>query len=957
MAMPPLVGRELDLAVALEQLKRVERGTPAALLVRGDAGIGKSRLVAELAGRASQLGYSVLSGRADDLDHGIPYAVFRDVLARLDPESHDAGHVAELRATFDGASNAHAGDGVALTFAAAVRWLRGVITRAPALLVLEDLHVADRQSLALTTLLLRLADVGVLTILTLRPQSTSADLEELCMRMAFDGRGAVVELGPLDRHDTQLLIANKLDAAPDDALIDTIYQASGGNPFFAGEMAESLADGGAVAVDGDKARLVPDAPAIGMRPSTALLRSLFVGTSTDIQLAKVMAVFGRFSLRHLPLAERLTGQPSDAVSQSFDRLVNAGLLVGTANGFEFRHSIVRDTLYEDIGPAERRRIHAAVATELATERRAGILMDVLELAIHVAASAEPGDVEAASVMLEAGRAVAASAPLVSAEYHRRAAGLLPAESSLRSDALAFQARALHSGARPREAADVGRSALARLDPGPLRQATTALVVNDLYLGGLVDEALAVVDDELARGGDRCPLLALRTNLLLQAGRYTDAAAVFPDAVAAVQGEPAPPAAALMAHSHLVQYANHVGRVDVAAKLLDMVAALATDQQASSTVALAAHELIAFTDWRPGLVVRIEEHLATARELRPDAVTLSIGGRSESTQIRLLWLTGHWDAALESIRNASFDLEQRGAVITSQLMLCVACEILIDRGDLDEARATAARLVAPIVSNRRHAALVRARIHHALGESSAATALLEAERADAATAEATVWRTAEIMRQLVDLAIEDGRGEEAHGLADELKALAGRTGWVECQLPALRARALADGDAAAAHDYLALATSERWEVEQAHAALVLGELGIEPGRHLADAYRAFDSFGAAPWRRRAAASLRARGLSVPRRAVSAASPLTETELQLARLVREGLSNRQIATAMHYSRKTIEVYLSRLYTKTGCGSRLALIRAIDTGAIDVESGGVGTAEADETLDGPAQARIEA
>ena len=54
----------------------------------------------------------------------------------------------------------------------------------------------------------------------------------------------------------------------------------------------------------------------------------------------------------------------------------------------------------------------------------------------------------------------------------------------------------------------------------------------------------------------------------------------------------------------------------------------------------------------------------------------------------------------------------------------------------------------------------------------------------------------------------------------------------------------------------------------------------------------------------------------------------------RLVRQGLSNRQIAAAMHYSRKTIEVYLSRIYAKSGCASRLELIRAVDTGAVRVD-----------------------
>ena len=71
----------MDLAVALEQLKRIEHGGSAALLVRGEAGIGKTRLAAEIArARRARSATATLSGRADDFDRGIPYAVFRDVL-------------------------------------------------------------------------------------------------------------------------------------------------------------------------------------------------------------------------------------------------------------------------------------------------------------------------------------------------------------------------------------------------------------------------------------------------------------------------------------------------------------------------------------------------------------------------------------------------------------------------------------------------------------------------------------------------------------------------------------------------------------------------------------------------------------------------------------------------------------------------------------------------------------
>jgi DNA-binding CsgD family transcriptional regulator len=657
---------------------------------------------------------------------------------------------------------------------------------------------------------------------------------------------------------------------------------------------------------------------------------LFVGTASDVELAKVMAVFGRFSLRHLGLAERLTGMPPDGVTRSFDRLVKAGLLAHAADGgYEFTHSIVRTTLYDDIGPAERRRIHAAIATELAAERRAGMVLDILDLATHVAASAEPGDSAAAQVLLDAGQAIGSTAPLVSADYHRRALGLLPADSPQRAEAMAFQARALHVGARPREAASVGRDALRALPPGTVRHGTVALVVNDLYLDGRLRDALDVIEAELGLGGAPCPLLAMRTNLLLQTGRYAEARAAFAGAVGSLDGHDVTPAAELMALAHLVQYANHVGEVGQAAELLDRVEALA--ERASRTVSRAAHELVAYADWRGGLLARIDAHLAAAAAMRPEGAAVSIGGSSESVRVRALWMRGEWDEALGLIGSTGFDLEQRGAVSSAQLLGCAACELYVDRGDVDAAVAALQVDDDTILSVTRHAALARARVHHALGEPDVALDLLDSERARASTPGGSVWKHAEILRLAVDIHAEAGRVDDARNATAELEALAGRTGWPECQVPALRARAVVDRDIDVARAYLELAAAEDWAVERAHALLLLGELGDDTGRHLNEAYKAFDAFGAAPWRRRAAAALRAQGLTVPRRVTHPASDLTDTEVQLVRLVRQGLSNRQIAAAMHYSRKTIEVYLSRVYAKTGCASRLELIRAVDTGAV--------------------------
>ncbi len=117
-------------------------------------------------------------------------------------------------------------------------------------------------------------------------------------------------------------------------------------------------------------------------------------------------------------------------------------------------------------------------------------------------------------------------------------------------------------------------------------------------------------------------------------------------------------------------------------------------------------------------------------------------------------------------------------------------------------------------------------------------------------------------------------------------------------------------------------------EQARAQLALGELVDDPGEGLAEAYRTFHRLAAHGLRRRAGARLRELGMKVPRAGTRAAGVLTDSEEQVARLVQQGMRNRDIAAALHYSPRTVEVYLSRIYTKLSVSSRLELARRLDT-----------------------------
>jgi hypothetical protein len=163
----------------------------------------------------------------------------------------------------------------------------------------------------------------------------------------------------------------------------------------------------------------------------------------------------------------------------------------------------------------------------------------------------------------------------------------------------------------------------------------------------------------------------------------------------------------------------------------------------------------------------------AATMRPEGAALSIGGSSESARARVLWMRGRWDEALELIGSAGFALDQRGTVTTAELLACGACEMFVDRGDLDAAALTAARFVTPILSLARHAALARARIHHAVGEHDAALALLDDERADASAPGGSLWKLAEILELALEIHLADTRADEAHAAMAELETLATR----------------------------------------------------------------------------------------------------------------------------------------------------------------------------------------
>jgi len=355
------VGRVRELDELERALLAAQAGDGTTVLVAGEAGIGKSRLAAEVAHRARAAGFEVLLGRSLDLvGTELPYQPFADALPSF----------AELREA----------DSQLRVFEAALALLgdRGAV--APALLVLEDLHWADASTLDLVVFLAHNLDGRrVVLLATCRPDepASAARVRRLADGVRRSGSAVLLELGPLARPELAALLAAQ-DAALPAAVRDAILARSEGNPFFAEELlAASGAEGGELP---RRLRDVLTARVAGLdRPAQSLLR-VAAAAGRDVSYALLVAV---------------GAQPEREVRESLRAVVERGVLVADrASGrFRFRHALLAEAIAATILPGEFEWLHARVADELARSGTAG----PAELATHWALAGRSSDALAASV--------------------------------------------------------------------------------------------------------------------------------------------------------------------------------------------------------------------------------------------------------------------------------------------------------------------------------------------------------------------------------------------------------------------------------------------------------------------------------------------------------------------------------------------------------------------------------
>ncbi|MBO0832348.1 MAG: AAA family ATPase, partial [Actinobacteria bacterium] len=399
-----IVGRTAELDHMRKLLGDAEAGQPVVILVSGDAGVGKTRLISELIDEAAGRGYVVLAGRCAELADTVPYLPLADalrtaaagpvaaavaarpVLARLLPDEESSPPGADL----PGVTQQQ-------LFGAVLGMLTELAASSPVLLVLEDLHWADRSTRDLVTFLSRvLHSERVALVVSYRSDDVyrSHPLRPVLAELQRLPRVTIIEVGPLDaaamaQHLTQLSGGQQEAAA-----IDRVIERAEGNAYYAEELLAAAASG---------------------HELPALLADLLVARTVELSEAaqhvlRTAAVTGR------RVDDELVREASGLTAEEYETGVREAVAHqllepdGQA-GLAFRHALLREAIYNDLLPGERTRLHARLAELLSQRTGEGT---AAELAVHSLASHDIPGAFAASV--RAGReAWRLAAP---AEAHR-----------------------------------------------------------------------------------------------------------------------------------------------------------------------------------------------------------------------------------------------------------------------------------------------------------------------------------------------------------------------------------------------------------------------------------------------------------------------------------------------------------------------------------------------------------
>ncbi len=378
---PILIGREQEIAILQSLVDQAKQGHGKVLLLGGEAGIGKSRLLAEGKRQASEQGFLVLQGACFPTDRSAPYAPLVDLLAaptipgllsvlpanleplvrelsQLSPDllDHASGETPRFTIGPDQEKRR--------LFVALTQLFTSLASKQPVLLAIEDVHWSDETSLEfLHSLARRCAQHPLLLVLTYRPDEMHSELRHYLAQLDRERLAHEVVLLPLSRREVEALlesISGEEQTMPA-AAVDALYELTEGNPFFLEEILKSLPLSEIIGSAYENRERQPLGELVIPRSiQDAVQLRLERVSSAGREVAMLAAVAGRRF--DFTLLQHLTQQDERELLRLMKELISAGLVVEeSAEEFAFRHTLTREAIYAQLLLRERKALHRTIA--------------------------------------------------------------------------------------------------------------------------------------------------------------------------------------------------------------------------------------------------------------------------------------------------------------------------------------------------------------------------------------------------------------------------------------------------------------------------------------------------------------------------------------------------------------------------------------------------------------------
>jgi len=956
-----LVGRVEELDALDRAVSGLADSGASTLVVLGEPGIGKTRMVEALAARGDAAGQIVLSGSASELESDLPFWVFVDALdeyvAGLEPrrlESLEDDIRAELARVLPSlAESAPVSGEVALpderyrAHRAVRELLERLAATKPLVLILDDVHWADSASIELIGALLRRPPgASVLLALAARPRQLPDRLAAALERARRAGSLTRMELGALAREDAARMLGDGLD----DETTAALYEESGGNPFFLEQLARAPRQAG-------RSRSTAPLSMAGIEVPPAVVAAL----TEELGLLPEQArdLLNGAAVAGDPFEPELAAAAADidehAAVQVLDELLARDLIRPTdvPRRFRFRHPLVRRAVYDAAPGGWRLGAHERCAAALEARGASPAVR-----AHHVEHAARPGDLEAFALLRDAGLASTLRAPASAARWFGAALRLLPDSAPIEERGALLMARG---------------GALAAT--GQLDEARADLL-----------ETIGLVPGDAV--GLRVKLTVACAGVEHLLGRHADAHHRLEEALDHLPDPVGPEAVALMVELAIdgLFRAEFVSMRDFAERALH-VAEPVGDEGLTATALGVLTLACAFT----GEIETAEAHRRRAASIVDSMLDEKLAGRIDAAAhlgAAELYLDRYHDAGKHAERALAVGratgilfptlVPTLGTAYFMRGRLAEAAEVL--DGGVEAARlADIVQAKAWSLFNRSMAALFTGEVDAALDMAEESVELTRQLDQSFVTGWAGVALAAALSRsgepeRALEVLLASGGGEKLpiipggwRAFAQELlvrayleldrrddaerAAEAGVPDGEAAELPMARAwsgraaaeLALAAGDAGKAAE-LALASAEAAQsagvvVESALSRTLAGRALAEAGRTeeaAAELHRAADDLdgcGAIRYRDATERELRKLGKVVHRRtrrgaaAGDALADLSDRELEVARLVVDRKTNREIAGELFVSLKTVEAHMRNLFRKLGVSSRAEVARAVE------------------------------